>query len=39
MKARDYEIAEEKFNIMSMFLGMKIKFFHYMYQKNRMNKC
>ena len=38
MKTRDYEIVEERFNINVMFLGMRTEFFHYMYQKNLMNK-
>ena len=38
MKARDYELAEERFNINVNVFDMRIEFFHYMYQKNQMNK-
>ena len=38
MKARDFEIVEERFNINVNVLDMRIKFFHYTYQKNLMNK-
>ena len=42
MKARDYEIVEDLIrrfkDLILMFLDMRIVFFHYMYQKNLMNK-
>ena len=38
MKARDYEIVEERFNINVDVLAMKITFFHYMFRNNQMNK-
>ena len=38
MKASDYEIIKERFKINVNVLVMKIEFFHYMFQKNQMNK-
>ena len=38
MKTCDYEIVEERFNVNVNVFGYQIKFFHYMFQKNQMNK-
>ena len=38
MKARDYEIIEERFNINVNAFGCENKFFHYMFQKKLMSK-
>ena len=38
MKARDYEIVEERFNINVNVFGYENEFFLYMLQKNLMNK-
>ena len=38
MKAGDYEIVEERFNINVNVFGYEIEFFHYMHQKNLTNK-
>ena len=38
MKASDYEIIKERFKINVNVFVMKIEFFHYMFQKNQMNK-
>ena len=38
MNARDYGLIEERFNINVNVFGYENKVFHYMYQKNLMNK-